>query len=236
MSSTIRMALAFAGGFITGGVAVYFYLNDKYAEISRNEISEYRSEVRGRLRAALDLEEAFKESKEAYEDKKESLSFTDYTSYFDSEEETEEASEESEEASEESEEELEYLDSLNEHMKLNNEMEEARKSGLLPYPIERGDFFDDKQWYDKLNYVYYKGDDILADDRDDAIDNPEELIGKDFREMFGRDADDPDVLYIRNEQCSIDFEISRVESCYSEEYPWVEIENTKTEVIIGGEE
>lgn len=230
MSSTIRMVLAFTGGLITGGAAVYFYLNDKYAEISRNEISEYRSEVRGRLRAALDLEEAFKESKEAYEDKKESINFTDYTSYFSNE------SEESEESDKESEEELEYLDSLNEHMKLNNEMEEARKSGVLPYSIGYDDFFNDKQWYDKLNYVYYEGDNVLADDRDDVIDNPEELVGKDFREMFGRIADDPDILYIRNEQCSIDFEISRVKSCYSEEYPWVDKESSKTEVIIGGEE
>lgn len=229
MSSALRMGLAFVGGIITGGACVYFYLNDKYAEISRNEIAEYRSEVRGRLRAALDLEEAFEESKEAYEDKKKSLDFTDYTSYFNKEE--------SEELDEE---ESGYLDSLNEHVKLNNEMEEARKSGLLPYPITREDFFDDKQWYDKLNYVYYKGDDILADDRDDAIDNPEELVGKDFREMFGGIAsyniiyDDPDVLYIRNEQCSIDFEICRVTSCYSEEYPWTR--DSKTDVIIGGEE
>lgn len=253
MSSTLRMTLAFVGGIITGGAAVYFYLNDKYAEISREEISAYRSEVRGRLKAAQELEEAFEVGKEAYEAKKEELDFVDYTSYFEKDTLNEVSEESNDEAFDihmadrespeedlsdenEDEEETAYLDSLSEHVRLNQEMEEARRSGLLPYNIEHSEYLNGKQWYEKLDYVYYAGDDILADDKDDPIENPEELIGKNFRELFGQDADDPDILYIRNDQRGNDFEISRVNSCYSDEYPWANKKESTVDVIIGGEE
>lgn len=241
MQPSIRTILAFLGGLAAGGSAVYLYLNDKYKQIAQKEIDEYRRQARSKMKAAEDLEKAFEVGKEAYEAKKQEIGFTDYTAYskasekdilddvskksddkdFDVHMADREYPEDGFDESEMNDEEQDaYLDSLAENQRIEQEMETARESGKYPYIIERGEYCNGKQWYEKLDYVYYEGDDILADDKDEVIEGPEYLVGSRFRELFGRDADDPDVLYIRNEQRGADFEICRVTRCYGDEYPW----------------
>ena len=241
MQPSIRTILAFLGGLAAGASAVYLYLNDKYKRIAQDEIDEYRRQARSKMKAAEDLEKAFEVGKEAYEAKKQEIGFTDYTAYskasekdildaiskksgdkdFDVHMADREYPEDS--LDEVDEEQDAYLESL----ALNKEMDEARESGKYPYIIERSEYLNGKQWYEKLDYIYYEGDDTLADDKDEPIDNPEEIVGSRFRELFGRDADDPDVLYIRNEQRGADFEIARLTRCYTDEYPWGTGDNKK---------
>lgn len=241
MQPSIRTILAFLGGLAAGGSAVYLYLNEKYKQIAQEEIDEYRCQARSKMKAAEDLEKAFEDGKEAYEAKKQEIGFTDYTAYsktsekdilndvsnksddkdFDIHMADREYPEDNEYESELNEEEQDaYLESLSENDRIAKEMDEARESGKYPYIIERGEYLNGKQWYEKLDYIYYEGDDTLADDKDEPIDDPEDIVGSRFRELFGRDADDPDVLYIRNEQRGADFEISRVNRNYDDEYPW----------------
>lgn len=239
MQPSIRTILAFLGGLAAGGSAVYLYLNEKYKQIAQEEIDEYRRQARSKMKAAEDLEKAFEDGKEAYEAKKQEIGFTDYTVYsktsekdilndvsnksddkdFDIHMADREYPEDNESELNEEEQDA-YLESLSENDRIAKEMDEARESGKYPYIIKRGEYLNDKQWYEKLDYIYYEGDDTLADDKDEPIDDPEDIVGSRFRELFGRDADDPDVLYIRNEQRGADFEISRVNRNYDDEYPW----------------
>lgn len=232
MQPNVKALLAFIGGLAAGGSAVYFYLNEKYKRITQEEIDEYRREARGKMKAAEDLEKAFEISKEAYEEKKREIGFTDYTSYgkksekdilndvseglpdpadFDKHMADRECPEDEEDDA--------YSESLALNEAIAKEMEEARESGKYPYIIERSEYLNGKQWYEKLDYIYYEGDDTLADDKDEKVDQPENIVGSRFRELFGRDADDPDVLYIRNEERGTDFEISRVTRSYNDDYP-----------------
>ncbi len=257
MQLSIRTILAFLGGLAAGGSAVYLYLNEKYKQIAQDEIDEYRRQARSKMKAAEDLEKAFEVGKEAYEAKKQEIDFTDYTAYSKASEKDilDDVSKKSgdkdfdihmadreypEDGTDE--EQDEYLESLALNGDISQEMEEARESGKYPYIIERGEYLNGKQWYEKLDYVYYEGDDTLADDKDEPIDNPSEIVGSRFRELFGRDADDPDVLYIRNEQRGADFEIARLTRCYVDDYPKVakdnkeESDNPSTSLSLSSEE
>lgn len=62
-------------------------------------------------------------------------------------------------------------------------------------PDEFGTMFD----YDQIELTYF-ADGVLTDDWNYPIDNPVELVGEDFAEHFGENEDEPDAVYIRNDQ------------------------------------
>lgn len=71
-----------------------------------------------------------------------------------------------------------------------------------PYKIMSDEFsqFED---YSAVELTLYS-DGILADDRDEIVENAEELLGEDFREMFDEGSDE---LYIRNDERCCDYAI-----------------------------
>lgn len=84
-----------------------------------------------------------------------------------------------------------------------------------PFTITRDDYFDDEPDYDKLTLTYYVADDILADTRDEIVDDVEGTIGPDALESFGHISGDPNICYVRNRERDADFEIVRDERSYS---------------------
>ena len=71
-----------------------------------------------------------------------------------------------------------------------------------PYKIRSDEFgmFED---YSAVELTLYS-DGIVADDRDEIVENVEELLGDDFREMFDEGEDE---LYIRNDMRCCDYAI-----------------------------
>ena len=65
---------------------------------------------------------------------------------------------------------------------------------------------------------YYEGDNTLTDDRDEEIVHNEwvNICGEECDNWFGRDEDDPDIVYVRNDQRGIDYEICRVLGRYTD--------------------
>jgi hypothetical protein len=78
-------------------------------------------------------------------------------------------------------------------------------------------FQDGDLKYDQIQLSYYAGDDTLADDRDDVIEDPVPMVGSEFRHLFGQISGDPNVVFIRNGVRQVDFEITRSEGKYGEE-------------------
>ena len=78
----------------------------------------------------------------------------------------------------------------------NDEVEEE------PYEISSQQFgeFDD---YRTETLFYYFGSGIITDEKDNKIDKPEELIGKDYKEIL-ESAED---AYFRNENTKVDYEV-----------------------------
>ena len=74
-----------------------------------------------------------------------------------------------------------------------------------PYVIEPDEFgtmFD----YDQIELTYF-ADGVLTDSWNYPIDNPIELVGEDFSEHFGENKDEPDAVYIRNDQKKAEYVI-----------------------------
>lgn len=81
-----------------------------------------------------------------------------------------------------------------------------------PYVIPPGESWE--QDYPTLTLTYYEGDQILANDRNEIIDNIDELVGEDFAEHFGEYEDDS--VYICNDNMQVYYEILRDYGKYSE--------------------
>jgi len=69
--------------------------------------------------------------------------------------------------------------------------------------------------YAKRVWTYYEGDDTLCDENEDIISDPDRLIGPEGLLKFGVLSNDPDLVYIRNENEGTDFQILRSQRKYA---------------------
>ena len=81
------------------------------------------------------------------------------------------------------------------------------------------EYDNDHPEYDKQELKYFEADDVVCDDGDRLIDNPEELIGNEALFAFDApDLEDPDIVYVRNNKTSVDYSIVRYEGSYGDFY------------------
>jgi hypothetical protein len=86
----------------------------------------------------------------------------------------------------------------------------------LPYIIHIDEFAQNEDDYEQITYTYYEEDQILADVRDVAVDNLEQVVG--FGNIkFGHGSNDPSLVYVRNDKLHLDIEITRDEGSYGEQ-------------------
>lgn len=242
MNTVVKVAIGFVAGAITGGVGTYFGLRSKFARETQKEINEYREVARQRIRAANEfVDKAVKEEKkseEAYDKATNSYDkFVDYTSFYDGksavnaeycdlrselnavsqvvkDNDFDEHMAEREFPEEEFYSEEDLDEELDNEEKLES-LRKAREDQKLPYPISAAEFHNTQQWYEKITLTYFEGNDVLTDDREDPIDNPEELVGIDYKNLFGMiDESEPDIVMIRNDSNGCDYEICRVPASY----------------------
>lgn len=81
-----------------------------------------------------------------------------------------------------------------------------------PYDITAGEFCNTRTYYDKVSLNYFMKDDVVADDRDEIMENAEHILGN--LQAFASWPDVPSVVYIRNEALEVDYEISMVDGSY----------------------
>lgn len=112
-------------------------------------------------------------------------------------------------------------------------LRKAREDKKLPYPIDAAEFHNTQQWYEKITLTYFEGNDVLTDDREDPIDNPEELVGTDYKKFFGViDESEPDIVMIRNDSNGCDYEICRVPASYAGSPQNIVAEDNNEEPVI----
>lgn len=86
-----------------------------------------------------------------------------------------------------------------------------------PYVISFEEFQENTDTNDQATLVYYEGDDMLCDEREQPIDNTEYVVGDDNLTRFGHGSKDVNVVYVRNEKMGSDFEIVRNKGSYHKE-------------------
>lgn len=93
--------------------------------------------------------------------------------------------------------------------------ERAARTPDRPYIISAPEYLGNDTNYSQESLVWYMGDQMLIDDQDDPLDDPEGAVGL-GNLQFGRWSDDANVVYVRNDHLLLDFEIIRHEGKYSE--------------------
>jgi hypothetical protein len=99
--------------------------------------------------------------------------------------------------------------------KINEEHKKAIEEGRLPYVIDRSDFELTCSHYSKITLHYYISDDVLTSDEDEIL-NPIDVIG-DCLVSSGFSGDEEDILYVRNDIRSADYEIEKIFSVFTGE-------------------
>lgn len=131
--------------------------------------------------------------------------YVDYTSYYENKVASEYPREEYEKASEEAAYEAERL----------NEEYHANK-GKSPKIVSREEFYSNEyEHHDKVTLYFYKEDQVLATESDEAITDPSKYIG-DALDKFGFRESDEEVIYVRNFGLGIDYEVEKLDSSYAE--------------------
>lgn len=84
-----------------------------------------------------------------------------------------------------------------------------------PYVISKDDFENSFTHLEKITMSYYDHDDILADENDEAIPNPISVVG-DALVRFGEESGDKNIVYVRNPELEIDYEVVRMNDSFQE--------------------
>lgn len=94
-------------------------------------------------------------------------------------------------------------------VKTDEMLDEPEEKFDTPYVIDEEEFgaYDD---YTLAGLTFY-ADDVLTDSVDDVVENPEDLVGDDFRHRFVND-----IVYVRNDRLRIDYEIIRDSRTYEQ--------------------
>lgn len=98
----------------------------------------------------------------------------------------------------------------------NYETEVARRNGDRPYIISEEEYLNaEREGYEQVALTYFENDDVLIDESEDIIPDPDGIVGEDNLMRFGHGTRDKNALYIRNEQLETEFEIVRSKKSYT---------------------
>jgi hypothetical protein len=84
------------------------------------------------------------------------------------------------------------------------EVELRNRDEAHPYTIHQDEFFANEKDYNQVTLTYYAGDDVLCDELDVPIYNPQTIVGQ---LRFGHGSNDAMVVFIRNDKMEAEYEI-----------------------------
>lgn len=92
--------------------------------------------------------------------------------------------------------------------------EEIEQSNIYRISLED---YAENQGHQKSALNYYVIDDVLSMENGTMIDSRNQVIGPNALEMFGMDSEDDEIVYIRNDNVGVDYEVFRLEKSWAEE-------------------
>lgn len=87
----------------------------------------------------------------------------------------------------------------------------------VPYVITLEEFMQNEPEHNQISVTYFEGDQTLADERDDVIEDINETVGRANLMLFGLASGDENVVHVRLEKRSLDFEVNRSTGEYRRE-------------------
>lgn len=104
-----------------------------------------------------------------------------------------------------------------EEIDFNYDAEIKQRSPETPYVITFEEFHENLPDHEQTTLTYYEGDDVLAEQDDQVIENVDATVGDENLTRFGHGSKDNNVVYIRNERTGLDFEVLRSGGKYAME-------------------
>ena len=104
----------------------------------------------------------------------------------------------------------------------NYPLELASRTPHRPYIIHQDEFHQNESGYQQVTYSYYAGDGVLTDERDDILENIDNLVGLENLQRWGHGSDDFNVIHIRNPVLELEFEVCRSPKSYEQEVQGLE--------------
>jgi hypothetical protein len=87
----------------------------------------------------------------------------------------------------------------------------------VPYIITIEEWMENDLEHNQIQVTWYEGDQILADERDDVIEDWRALIRAATVEKFGVGCDDENTVMVRNERRHLDIEVTRSDGRYAKQ-------------------
>ena len=106
-------------------------------------------------------------------------------------------------------------DTVSESEEWDQDAELAERSEDKPYIIHHDEFFHGEIDYDQVSLTYFDGDDVLVDEKDEPVDDPDDLVGDNLK--FGHGSKDNKIVYIRNDRRQLDIEVIESKGYYVKE-------------------
>lgn len=186
--------LAFSAGLAVGIGGTYFYLKQKYEEkLSEKfqEIRKYYKEKQERLKSKEEKDEKFvNRFEEAEERGKDRIAYEAIAKRYQGSDEQ----------------------CPVDPAELESPPEDEPEEEIFTVTEEEMEIYDN---FENIDLTYYAEDDILCDDQEQVIEDPEAIIG-DALTKFGVESDYPDTVYVINERVRAIFEVLMVEGSYQE--------------------
>lgn len=96
--------------------------------------------------------------------------------------------------------------------------ERRRRTPDHPYVIHH-DEKDEMDGYSDVSFTYYSADDVLCNEKDEVVDPAERdnLVGEANLDRFGHGSGSPEIVFIRNDNLEMVFEIVKSPNSFAEE-------------------
>lgn len=191
MNSTIKNLLMFVLGFGLGATTAYLLVKNKYQTEAEEEINEVREIYQNRIN---ELYKERKNKSELNKHIKNNLSVSEYAELI----------------ADSGYEKRDYSSTI---------VPEKPKTDSKPYIITQDDFMDEEVYmdedigYSKVTWYYY-ADGVLCNEDNEPVPEPQLYFHKDALALL--DDDTIHVLYLRNDNLKIDYEILREDIFYEE--------------------
>lgn len=94
------------------------------------------------------------------------------------------------------------------------EEELEKRTETAPYILREDEYWANELNFSQVSLTYFSLDDVLADIDDAPVYGYESLTGP---LLFGHGSKNPDMVYVRNHERKVEYEISRLEALYAVE-------------------
>lgn len=95
------------------------------------------------------------------------------------------------------------------------ESPERPEPPITPHIISIEEYTNSSSSYGKETIFFYEEDNTFANQNEEIIDGVDRTLGVNLHLHFGEKSEDPDIVYVRNEKESVDFEVIRLHTSYA---------------------